>query len=205
MTDFTNFFFYIPLENRLYAYADGSTLLTVVRKPADRPSVALSHNRKLARIQEWCDNWCMILKTNKTKVLISSRSRTVNQPHGDFVLSGVSICASPNLYIHGVKFDSKVIFEDQVWDIVSRVSERIGILRLVGEVCLWGHLFVTLLLLCNCSPDPWIMFSDVAVLLNVTFSARAPDVFGGQSLSRSEFLVIVSSTSWCWTIYVVQG
>ena len=29
------------MENRLYAYADDSTLLAVVRKPADRPAVAL--------------------------------------------------------------------------------------------------------------------------------------------------------------------
>ena len=28
--------------NRLYAYVDYSTLLTVVRKPADRPAVAAS-------------------------------------------------------------------------------------------------------------------------------------------------------------------
>ena len=30
------------VENRLFAYADDSTLLAVVRKPADRPAVASS-------------------------------------------------------------------------------------------------------------------------------------------------------------------
>ena len=39
------------VENRLYAYADVSTLLAVVRKPVDRPAVAASLNRDLARIQ----------------------------------------------------------------------------------------------------------------------------------------------------------
>ena len=39
------------VEDKLYAYADDSTLLAVVRKPADRPAVAASHNRDLARIQ----------------------------------------------------------------------------------------------------------------------------------------------------------
>ena len=33
------------VENRLNAYADDSTLLAVVRKPADRPAVAASLNR----------------------------------------------------------------------------------------------------------------------------------------------------------------
>ena len=36
-----------PVENRLYAYADDSTLLAVVRKPADIPGVADSFNRDL--------------------------------------------------------------------------------------------------------------------------------------------------------------
>ena len=40
------------VENRLYAYADDSTLLAVDRKPANRPAVAASLNRDLARIQE---------------------------------------------------------------------------------------------------------------------------------------------------------
>ena len=55
------------VENRLYAYADDSSLLVVVRKPADRPAVAASFNRNLVRIQEWCNHWCTILNPNKTK------------------------------------------------------------------------------------------------------------------------------------------
>ena len=55
----------------------------------------------------------------------------MSPPHGDLVLSGVSICASPNLDILGVKFDSRLTFEGHVRGIVSRDSQRIGILRLV--------------------------------------------------------------------------
>ena len=36
------------VENRLFAYADDSTLLAVVRKPADRPAVAAAFNRDMA-------------------------------------------------------------------------------------------------------------------------------------------------------------
>ena len=39
------------LVNRLYSYADDSTLLADVHKPADRPAVAASLNGDLARIQ----------------------------------------------------------------------------------------------------------------------------------------------------------
>ena len=76
----------------------------------------------------------MILNPNKTKALVVSRSRTVNPPHGDLVLSGVSICASPNLDIPGLKFDSRLTFENHVCGIVSRVSQRIRILKLVKRV-----------------------------------------------------------------------
>ena len=66
------------VEKRLFAYADNSTLLAVVRKPADRPAVAASHNcRDLARIHQLCNHWCMILDRKKNKVLIVSRSRTI--------------------------------------------------------------------------------------------------------------------------------
>ena len=57
-----------------------------------------------------------------------SRSRTVNHPHGESL--GVSIRASPNLDILGGKFDSRLTFEEGVF----RVSQRIGILRLVKLV-----------------------------------------------------------------------
>ena len=70
-------------ENRLFAFADDSTLLAVVLKPANAPAVAASLYTDVARIQEWCNQWCMILNPNKTKSLIVSISRTVSHPHGD--------------------------------------------------------------------------------------------------------------------------
>ena len=71
---------------------------------------------------------------NKTKALVVSRSRTLNPPHFDLVLPRVSICAGPNIDILGVKFDSRLTFEDHARGIVSRASQRIGILRLVKRV-----------------------------------------------------------------------
>ena len=122
------------VEDRLYDYTADPTLLAVVRKLADRPAVASSLNRDLAIIQEWCNHCCVILNLNKTMALVVSRSRTANPPHGDLVLSGASICASPNFDILGVKFDSRLTFKGHVRGIISRVSLRIGILRLVKGV-----------------------------------------------------------------------
>ena len=91
----------------------------------------------------------MIPNTNKTKVIVV---RTMSPPHGDFVLPGVSIRASPNLDILGIKFDSELTVEDHVRGIVSGVSQRIVILRLVK------HIFV-----------------DISVLLRYLFSICFPN------------------------------
>ena len=47
---------------------------------------------------------------------------------------GLVICASPILDILSVKVDSRLTFEDHVHGIVSRVSQRICIFRLVKRV-----------------------------------------------------------------------
>ena len=67
----------------------------------------------------------MILNPNKTKAFVVSRSRTVSPTHGDLVLSGVSIRASPNFDIIGLKFDSKLTFEVHVRGIVSSLRELV--------------------------------------------------------------------------------
>ena len=122
--------------NRIFASADDSNLLADVRKPADRPAVA--------RIREWRNHWYMILNPIKTKALVVSKSRTVTHPHDDLVLSGVSIRAGPNLDILIMKFDSRLTFQDPCLS-VNWYFE-------VGETYICGHLCVTTLLFCICSP-----------------------------------------------------
>ena len=93
-------------------------------------------------IRECCNHECMILNPNKTMALVVSRSRTVTSLHGDLDLSGGSIRASPNLDILGVKFDSKLTFEDKVRGIVPHVSQRVGILRLVKHILVVTSVFL---------------------------------------------------------------
>ena len=70
--------------------------------PPDRPAVAASLNRDLSRIQEWYNYRCLIPNPNKTKALVVGRSRSVNPPHGDLVLSGVSIRAGISIPYHTI-------------------------------------------------------------------------------------------------------
>ena len=104
----------------------------------------------------------MIPNCNKTMALVFSRSRTVNHPHGDLVLFRVSIRASPNIDILGLKFHSKLPFEDHVHGTVSSVSLRIGILRLVKRIFVDTSACVISLLFCICFHNPSALFSGVA-------------------------------------------
>ena len=132
------------VDNRLFAYADDSRLLTVVFKPADRPAVAASPGTFL-RFRSGaitCAWYCILVKL--VLYIVVSRSRTVRPPDGDWVLSGVLIGGSPNLDILGMKFDSKLTFEHHVRGIVSLVPQRIGLMRLVK------HIFVDTSVLLRC-------------------------------------------------------
>ena len=85
-------------------------------------------------IQEWCNHGCLILNPNKTKALLVSRSRTVNRPHGDLVLSRVSICANPNLDILGMKFEAGSHSKTIAWYYLTCLSKNWYFE--VGEACL---------------------------------------------------------------------
>ena len=76
---------------------------------------------------------------------------TLEDTHDHMVC--VSIRASPNLDILGMKFHSKLTLLDHVSGIVSRVSQRIGILRLVKR--LFVDTCITSVLFCICSPVSW--------------------------------------------------
>ena len=66
------------VENKLYGYADDSTLVAVVPSPGERVAVSDSMNRDLNRDGVWCNLWGMKLNAIKTKTMIVSRSRTVH-------------------------------------------------------------------------------------------------------------------------------
>ena len=65
------------VENKLYGYADDSTLVAIVPSPGERVAVSESMNRDLNGVSVWCNLYGMKLNASKTKTMIVSRSRTV--------------------------------------------------------------------------------------------------------------------------------
>ena len=92
-----------------------------------------------------------------------SRSKTVNPPNGDLVLSGVSIYASPYLDILGMKFDSRHVIVDT-------------------SVLLRCYNAFILTILEYCSPV-WGVARGMS-----SSASRAPGVFGGRLCLDQTFL-----------------
>ena len=147
------------------------------------------------------------LNPNKTKALVISWARTVSPPQGDLVLFEVSICTSPKLDILGVKFDCKLTFEDHAHSIVSCVSHRSDIFRLVNSY-LWTPLSYLVAILHLFSQSLSIVLWCGSQLLKVTFSFFRPrciwwpgfehQVYSVARLCPDKFVVVVSSISCGW-------
>ena len=79
--------------------------------------------------QQWCKRWGMKLDAKKTKSLVVRRSRTVNPPHPQVLVSGCPINNSDHLTILGINFDSKLNSIDHLKSVSSVASRKIGIIR----------------------------------------------------------------------------
>ena len=102
------------VENKLYGYADDSTLVAVVPSPGERVAISESMNHDLNKVSVWCDLWGMKLNASKTKTMIISMSRTVHLQLSPLILDGTVIKESADNVILGVRFDAEMTFEKQL-------------------------------------------------------------------------------------------
>ena len=117
------------VENKLYGYADDSTLVAVVRSPGERVVVSESMNRDLNSVSVWCNLWGMKLNASKTKTMIVSRSRTVHPLLTPLTLDGTVLKQSADLVILRVTFDAWVTFEWHLRAVSSAAAQRLGVMR----------------------------------------------------------------------------
>ena len=93
------------LVNKLFGYADDSTLVAVVPSPGVRVTVAESMIRDLGWISEWCDLFVMKLNASKTKTMIVSKSCTMHSQSPPLAIVGTVLKESDDLVILGATFD----------------------------------------------------------------------------------------------------
>ena len=89
-------------ENKLYGYADYSTLVAVMPSPGERVVVSESMNRDLNRVSVWCNLLGMILYASQTKTMIVSRPRTVHPQLTPLTQDVIVLKESDDLVILGV-------------------------------------------------------------------------------------------------------
>ena len=128
------------MENKLFGYADDSTLVAVMPSPGERVAVSESMNRDLNRASVWCNLWGMKLNASKTKIMIVSRSRTVHPHLSPLTLDGTVLKESADLVIlvilvkGYITFDAKMTFEKQFRSVSSAAAQRLGIMRKYWQV-----------------------------------------------------------------------
>ena len=91
---YTSEIFFI-LENKLFGYANDSTLIVVVPSPGLRVAVAESLSRDHVKVNEWCDLWGMKLNASKIKTMAVSRSRTMH-PQSPTLTIGGTVLKDPD-------------------------------------------------------------------------------------------------------------
>ena len=130
------------VENKLYGYADDSTLVVVVPSHGEGVAVSESTNRDLNRVSVWCNLWGMKLNASKTKTMIVSRRGKVHPQLTPLTLDGTVLKDSADLVILGVTFGGKMAFEKHLRSVSSAAAKRLGIMRKSRQVFRdrWLHL-----------------------------------------------------------------
>ena len=90
-------------ENKLYCYADDSTLIAVVPSQCERVAVTEFLNRDLNRVSSmWCNPCDMNLNASKIKTMIVSTSGTIRPQSIPLTRDGTVLKESVDLVILGV-------------------------------------------------------------------------------------------------------
>ena len=182
------------------AYADGGTGSCSQASRSTDLLLLPPFDKDSARIQEWCNHWIMILSLLKTAALVVSRSRTVNPLRVDMVLSEVSIRSSPNLDILGLNFDSSS-HSKTMCVVLCLVSLSEQLFWGCWSVSFWTPLCYFIVI---------IHFHSQSSSIGVQCGSQLIQLLEGQvrsvvRLSPGHSFLLVSWTSCCWTVYVVQG
>ena len=111
------------VENKLYGYADDSTLVAPVPSPGKRVAVSESMHSDLNRVSVWCNLWGMKLNVSKIKTMIVSRSRTVHPQLTPLTLDGTVLEEFADLVILGVTLDAKMTFAKHLRSVFSAAAQ----------------------------------------------------------------------------------
>ena len=122
------------VKNKIYGYADDSTLVAVVPSPGERVAVSESVNRDLNRASVWCNLLGLKQNASKTKIMIVSRLLTVHPLLTPLTLDGTVLKKSADLVLLGVTFDAKLTFEKHLRSVSNAAAQRLGIMRKSWQV-----------------------------------------------------------------------
>ena len=98
----------------------------------------------LLKLATWCAKWRIKLNSEKTKVIIFSRSLLTRKAELNLTLCGETLKIYPRVKFLGITFDSNLTFQPHFKDILERCNNRYHCLRLLATKK-WGPSPTTLI------------------------------------------------------------
>ena len=111
----------------IVGYADDHTLLKIIPDKSDRVTAASQLNEDVEAISQFGKIWQIRFALNKAfSLLISLKRDLLSNPHPPLTMDDTIIPKSNSIKVLGYNFDSLLIWEPQIIDILGRARQRAG-------------------------------------------------------------------------------
>ena len=117
----------------LEAYADDTTLYSLISLDTSPADAALSLQTSVDRLHQWGRRWRISFEPSKSQAMTATLRRTpINLPRIFF--GGTPVLEEKALSLLGVTFDSKLSFSTHLRKVATRAKQRLGFLRRAAHI-----------------------------------------------------------------------
>lgn len=110
-------------QNKLFLYADDSTLFAPIRTSDDIDTVAARLNGDLSKMKVWAEKWKVTFEQTKCKTMVLSRKRTPSKP--DLYFGDCKLPTVNELEILSITFDCKLTWSKHLSTISTRAGQKL--------------------------------------------------------------------------------
>ena len=97
-------------------------------------------------MEKWCRRWVVSLNPSKSQIVIFTKcprhKEEMSQRAFSFMLFNESIPIVPEATFLGVTFDSRLTWEPQVRNLVSKAYKRLNLIRIIDMILIPGQIKV---------------------------------------------------------------
>ena len=115
------------------AYADDTTLYSLVTSQQTPTVAAQSLQVSVDRLHEWGRTWKVMFEPTKSQALTATLRRTgLDLP--PLLFGGTLVPETTTITLLGVKVDAKLTFSDHLRSVATRARQRLGVLNRAAHI-----------------------------------------------------------------------